>query len=65
MGDGGGRGLSAATLSCLLPCSCNSLRVGPGDGWEGGIPACVHPLLWATLRDSWNASAFVQGDNEA
>ena len=46
-------------------CSCNSLRVGPGDGWEGGIPACVHPLLWSTLRDVWNATAFVQGDNEA
>lgn len=25
-------------------CSCNTMRVGPGDGAAGGIPACVHPL---------------------
>ena len=46
-------------------CSCNSLRVGPGDGSAGGIPACVHPLLYSILRQRWNSSALVQMDNEA
>jgi beta-glucosidase len=46
-------------------CSCNTLRVGPGDGSAGGIPACVHPLLYDVLRNRWNSSALVQADNEA
>ena len=46
-------------------CSCNTLRVGPGDGAAGGIPACVHPLLYDILRARWNSSALVQADNEA
>ena len=46
-------------------CSCNTLRVGPGDGSAGGIPACVHPLLYDILRNRWNSSALVQMDNEA
>ena len=46
-------------------CSCNTLRVGPGDGPAGGIPACVHPLLYDVLRSRWNSSALVQADNEA
>jgi beta-glucosidase len=46
-------------------CSCNTLRVGPGDGAAGGIPACVHPLLYDILRTRWNSTALVQADNEA
>ena len=46
-------------------CSCNTMRVGPGDGSSGGIPACVHPLLYHILRAVWNSSALVQADNEA
>jgi beta-glucosidase-like glycosyl hydrolase len=48
-----------------IMCSCNTLRVGPGDGSAGGIPACVHPLLYDVLRNRWNSSALVQMDNEA
>ena len=48
-----------------IMCSCNTLRVGPGDGSAGGIPACVHPLLYEILRERWNSSALVQMDNEA
>lgn len=48
-----------------IMCSCNTLRVGPGDGSAGGIPACVHPLLYDILRNRWNSSALVQMDNEA
>ena len=46
-------------------CSCNTLRVGAGEGPSGGIPACVHPLLFDILRNRWNSSALVQADNEA
>ena len=46
-------------------CSCNTMRVGPGDGSAGGIPACVHPLYYHILRNVWNSSAVVQADNEA
>ena len=46
-------------------CSCNTMRVGPGEGPGGGIPACVHPLLFDILRNRWNSSALVQADNEA
>jgi len=46
-------------------CSCNTLRVGPGDGPAGGVPACVHPLLYGLLRGAWNSSALMQMDNEA
>ena len=46
-------------------CSINTLRVGPGEGSTGGIPACVHPLLFDILRNRWNSTALVQADNEA
>ena len=48
-----------------IMCSCNTMRVGPGDGSAGVIPACVHPLLYDILRNRWNSSALVQMDNEA
>lgn len=48
-----------------IMCSCNSLRVGPGDGSAGGIPACVHPMLYDQLRNKFNSTALVQMDNEA
>jgi len=37
-------------------CSCNTLRVGEGDRAEGGIPACVHPMLYDILRNEWNST---------
>ena len=48
-----------------IMCSCNTLRVGEGEGPDGGIPACVHPFLYNILRNEWNSTALVQGDNEA
>ena len=48
-----------------IMCSINTLRVGPGDGSTGGIPACVHPLLYDILYKQWNASTFVQTDNDS
>jgi len=42
-------------------CSCNTLRVGEGDGPEGGIPACVHPLLYDILRNEWNSTCEFAG----
>jgi len=48
-----------------IMCSCNTMRVGGGDGSSGGIPACVHPVYYHILRNVWNSSAVVQADNEA
>lgn len=48
-----------------IMCSCNTMRVGSGDGSAGGIPACVHPLLYSILRSRWNSTALMQADNEA
>jgi beta-glucosidase len=59
------RALMVDANSEAVMCSCNTLRVGPGDGPAGGIPACVHPLLYDVLRNRWNSSALVQADNEA
>lgn len=46
-------------------CSINTLRVGDGDGSVGGIPACVHPLLYDILYNQWNSTTFVQTDNDS
>ena len=59
------RALMVDARSEAVMCSCNSLRIGPGDGATGGIPACVHPALYRLLRETWNSSALVQSDNEA
>ena len=39
-------------------------RAWDGEGSDGSIPACVHPLLYNVLRNRWNSSALVQADNE-
>ncbi len=59
------RALMVDAASEAVMCSCNTLRIGAGDGAAGGIPACVHPALFHQLREVWNSSALVQGDNEA
>jgi beta-glucosidase-like glycosyl hydrolase len=41
-------------------CSINTLRVGPGDGSAGGIPACVDPLLYGIL---WGSAGSGDGGN--
>ena len=59
------RALMVDAASEGVMCSCNTMRVGPGDGSAGGIPACVHPLYSHILKEIWNSTALVQADNEA
>jgi beta-glucosidase-like glycosyl hydrolase len=46
-----------------LMCAMSAFSIGPANSTTAPlIPSCVHPFLWAKLRDEWQSDCVVQSD---
>jgi beta-glucosidase-like glycosyl hydrolase len=53
---------SAEGLMCAMSAFAIGARADWGTPLAPLVPSCVHPYLWATLRDEWGWGGFVQSD---